>query len=122
MSIPTRILLVLIGLRLLLPPGICVCKLSSPVARLAVRILGGEMPPAAPEGDDHHPGCPASMLALGLGVKPVAPSVDPPDAPSIAPLLPSTPAPLVGFEAAPPAHAVIFSAAPLYVSHCALLF
>lgn len=73
-SMPAQLLFVLMTLRLLLPPGICICKLTSPVSRAAVLLLGGQ-----PNGDpvdledDHHPGCPASHLDSGLGVQPAGP-------------------------------------------------
>ena len=73
MSILYRALLVLIVARLLLPPGICVCKLSSPAARLLVHALGGEAPAPQPDDHDHLPGCPASDLAQGMGLQPAAP-------------------------------------------------
>jgi hypothetical protein len=69
---PTLLLSGLIVLRLLMPPGICVCKLTSPALRL-LAVLQGAEPPVAPlevEDDDHSPGCPASYLSQGLGVAP----------------------------------------------------
>jgi hypothetical protein len=132
MSRRTLILSVLITLRLLMPPGICVCKWSSPAARFLAAARGAKLPAPPPPpthaDDDHAPGCPASSLAEGLGVAP-----------------PSGPGPLisllrmgVAFLPAPDAdggqavHAVTAQfpapcplssgAAPLYVAHCALLF
>jgi hypothetical protein len=132
-SIQTLILSVLITLRLLLPPGICVCKLSSPASRLLAAALGAKLPPPPPPpshtDDDHSPGCPASSLAEGLGVAP-----------------PSGPGPIVALllsgvawssgpdaddlacdctsstEALPADCTVPIAPAPLYVAHCALLF
>jgi hypothetical protein len=70
--------------RLLLPPGICVCKLTSPAARHLAALLGGDAPAPTPveeDDDDHAPGCPASPLAAGMGVSPPSgpssPDLDP---------------------------------------------
>jgi hypothetical protein len=122
-AIPTRVLLVLITLRLLLPPGICICNLSSPAAYLLSRALGGEPPAPEPDHhDDHHSGCPSSYLSLGMGVQPAAPGLD---------ADPALPAPVVELPAGDtpatvarlPAHSHFLAAAPpLYVCHCALLF
>ena len=76
------ILMVLIVLRLLLPPGICVCKWSSPAARLLVALMNSERqapPQQESDDDDHAPGCPASPLAVGMGVRPPSETVWPPD-------------------------------------------
>jgi hypothetical protein len=120
-SISARFLVVLIGLRLLMPPGICVCKLSSPVARVLVHVLGGDVPPPAPHDDDHHPGCPASVLSLGLGVKPASPAIDAPASLPSPALPPSVPAPTIGHREDPSSHSADFNAPPFYVCHCALL-
>jgi hypothetical protein len=66
------ILMVLIVVRLLMPPGICACKWSSPAARFLVALLQSErqVPVEEDRDDDHAPGCPASPLAVGMGVKP----------------------------------------------------
>jgi hypothetical protein len=70
----------------MLPPGICVCQWHSPAARILVGLLntGKEVPPPpAPENeDDHEPGCPASKLAAGMGLRPASP---PPLLPALAP-------------------------------------
>jgi hypothetical protein len=127
-----RLLLsVLITLRLLMPPGICVCKLSSPAARYLAAAWGARLPPPPPPpthtDDDHAPGCPASSLAEGLGVAPpsgpgpilalllsgVAWLPDP-DADSLLPALLT--------ELLAPPDLPFMAAAPLYVEHCALLF
>jgi hypothetical protein len=64
-------LFVLLTVRLLMPPGVCICKLSSPATRMLAAALGSEAPASEPEDDnDHSPGCPASPLAAGLGVAP----------------------------------------------------
>jgi hypothetical protein len=79
-----QILFGLLTIRLLLPPGICVCQWHSPAARFVVRLFntGQEVPPSPPEEreDDHEPGCPASKLAAGMGLRPAAPAPMPPDA------------------------------------------
>jgi hypothetical protein len=70
---PASLLLsLLIVLRLLMPPGICVCKLSCPASRLLAAVCGSELPtlPGDEADDDHNPGCPACYLAQGLGVAP----------------------------------------------------
>jgi hypothetical protein len=79
---PRAILMVLIALRLLMPPGICACKWSSPAARLLAALLQNQRQvPAEQErdDDDHAPGCPASPLAAGMGVKPPSEPLLPPD-------------------------------------------
>jgi len=66
-----RFLLILLMVRLLLPPGICLCQDNSPASRLVLSLLDPqrELPPFAPEEeDDHDPGCPASHLATGMGL------------------------------------------------------
>jgi hypothetical protein len=79
-----RILFVLLTIRLLLPPGICVCQWHSPAARLVVGLFhtGREVPPSPPveKEDDHEPGCPASKLAAGMGLRPASPAPLPPAA------------------------------------------
>ncbi len=82
-SQPRTILMVLITIRLLMPPGICVCKWNSPAARFLVALLNTdrEVPVEEDrEDDDHAPGCPASPLAVGMGVKP---SAEPPLPPGL---------------------------------------
>lgn len=72
----SNILVVLVTLRMLMPPGICACKLSSPTARFVETFLKTGrlvLPPMEREDaqdDDHTPGCPASFLATGMGVHP----------------------------------------------------
>ena len=72
-----QFLFVLLTIRLLLPPGICVCQWHSPAARMLVHFFGGtkEVPPPPPveNEDDHEPGCPASKLAAGMGLRPASP-------------------------------------------------
>jgi hypothetical protein len=116
------LLSLLITLRLLMPPGICVCTLSCPAAQLIIALCGAEptSPPTPPEEDDDHlPGCPASYLAAGLGVAP-------PSGPGLitlpwtgflrsAAIVPPASAPL-------PSHqAISFPSLPRYLELCALL-
>jgi hypothetical protein len=79
-------LFVLLTIRLLLPPGICVCQWHAPAARWLVKLLntGKLVPPSPPveNEDDHEPGCPASKLAAGMGLRPVAHPPAPPAASS----------------------------------------
>src|SRR6185437_4607262 len=50
---PRAILMVLITIRLLMPPGICVCKLNSPAARFLVALLKSDKQvPNEEERDD----------------------------------------------------------------------
>src|SRR5690242_13470686 len=63
-------------LRLLLPPGICVCKWNSPAAHMLVDLFqtGKEIPPPEPEDPNSDaPGCPASPFAVGMGLRPASP-------------------------------------------------
>ena len=75
------ILMVLIGIRMLMPPGICVCKWNSPAARFLVALWQSDRQVPAQEDreDDDAPGCPASPLAVGMGVKPPSEPLLPPD-------------------------------------------
>jgi hypothetical protein len=124
-SISTLSLCLLITLRLLMPPGICVCKLSSPASRLLLAVCGQEVPePNSPDedrDDDHHPGCPASFLSVGMGVAPPSGpgQIDLP----LTGVVEAESAPL--FQSAsdllPLTCSVLDSVAPLYVAHCALL-
>ncbi len=121
MSMPTILLSLLITARLLMPPGICVCKLSPPAARLLLAVCGKALPvQELPDDDDHHPGCPACFLAVGMGVAP-------PSGPGQIDL------PLTGTlstdsaisfpsvsDILPPPEPIPLAAAPLYVSQCAL--
>jgi hypothetical protein len=72
-SIVCRLGLVLIGVRLLVPPCVCLCQLTAPAARFVAGLLGSDLPPPEPEDPDHHhDGCPASKLSVGLGVPPAS--------------------------------------------------
>ena len=68
MRIGLRILYVLIFLRLMAPPGVCLCKLSAP----ALAFLAGNSLPQEDQtqDDDHLPGCPCSPLCAGMGLQP----------------------------------------------------
>jgi hypothetical protein len=75
-SIPYRVLFALMTLRLLLPPGICVCKWNSPAARILADLMqtGKDIPPPEPEDENNDaPGCPASPFAAGMGLRPAPP-------------------------------------------------
>ncbi|MFO0846254.1 MAG: hypothetical protein U0797_28390 [Gemmataceae bacterium] len=122
MSILRHLLLVAITLRLLMPPGVCVCKLSSPAVHLLCLALGGEPPVTAPEHDDHdhHPGCPASGLSEGLGVQPAAVHLDHPSLSLDCPVPPFGLAPDATAET-PLDPTSLPRSTPLYVSRCAWL-
>jgi hypothetical protein len=124
-SISTLSLCVLITLRLLMPPGICVCKLSSPASRLLLAACGQEIPDRnsgdEEADDDHHPGCPASFLSVGMGVAP-PPGPGPIELPMTGTVEDES---SIAFTSAseflPLSRGGLESSAPLYVVHCALL-
>ena len=126
MSILHRILIALMALRLLMPPGICACKLSSPAARLLAAFFRADRPqqPPAPtdaEDDDHAPGCPASPLAVGMGLVPASHPILPPDLALERPpaLEEAEPALCIDF---PPSEAASgFASEPLSLTLCALV-
>jgi hypothetical protein len=76
------LLMVLIGLRLLMPPGICACKWSSPAARLLLALVCSDrqlpVEQSRHSDDDHDAGCPASPLSAGMGVAPPCQPLLPP--------------------------------------------
>ena len=76
------LLMVLIVLRLLMPPGICACQWSSPAARMLLALTQSDRQlPSEPQRDnedDHDAGCPASPLAVGMGVAPPCDPLLPP--------------------------------------------
>jgi hypothetical protein len=118
------LLMVLIAVRLLMPPGICACKWNAPAARLLVALTQNETQVPNEEerdDDDHEPGCPASPLAAGMGVKPPCEPLLPPTLALDLPLLPSIPLFLSVYteETAP----LVFSSPPhpLYLTLRALL-
>jgi hypothetical protein len=66
--------MVLMFLRLMMPPGICACQYPAPAAALFANLAGAEAPVPPPDNDDDHaPGCPASDLAQGMGLQPAGP-------------------------------------------------
>jgi len=74
-------LLVLMIVRLMVPPGFCLCDPGSPLARALASLLAAAPLPIPIESaadDDHHPGCPNSYLSTGLGLQPAAVDVLPP--------------------------------------------
>ena len=126
MSHLRTLLMVLIVMRLLMPPGICACKWSSPAARLLIALTQSDRQvPVQQErdnDDDHDAGCPASPLSAGMGVAPPCEPHFPPGL-SLNPPLPlqST---LPYFSADPePVASVRFEvpSAPLYLTVRALL-
>ena len=121
MPILSRLLVLLIFARILVPPGMCLCKLEAPASRAVAWVLGSDAPdlPLDHHDDDHHPGCPASYLSLGLGLHPM-PFMEPLPPflshPAYTPSLSAT-ALVVPLSI----RATDFAAdPPLYVSHCAL--
>jgi hypothetical protein len=116
-----RLLILLIVVRILVPPCMCLCKLEAPASRAIAWVFGTEVPDAPMDyhDDDHHPGCPASYLSLGLGLQPM-PFIEPlPSSlslPAPTPFLPATTLVVpVSISAM-----TIGADPPLYVSHCAL--
>ncbi|HZV04501.1 MAG TPA: hypothetical protein VE999_05375 [Gemmataceae bacterium] len=119
-------LMVLIVVRLLMPPGICACKWSSPAARLLVAISQSDRQiPVQQErdnDDDHDAGCPASPLSAGMGI---IPPCEPHFPPGLA-LDPPPPPQLtlsIFADAAEPVASVHFdpSSTPVYLTVRALL-
>ncbi len=92
------LLMVLIVLRLLMPPGICACQWSSPAARMLLALTQSDRQvpsePQRDDEDDHDAGCPASPLSVGMGV-----------APPSDPLLP----PGLSLDSVPPSHLTLLS-------------
>jgi hypothetical protein len=124
-SILYHLLIALTALRLLMPPGICACKLSSPAARLLADFFQTAGPqPAAPadaEDDDHAPGCPASPLAVGMGLKPDSHPILPPDLTLERPPALEEAELTVCLDSPAPDAACDLAEAPLYLTLCALL-
>lgn len=118
-----RFLLLLLMVRLLLPPGICLCHDNSPASRLILDLLNPDRPQSSTsceEDEDHDPGCPGSPLATGMGLKLPLVAVFPP--------LPNTvldmpglvlPAPAF-FWSAPPTWG-LSPPIPIYLEDCSLL-
>jgi hypothetical protein len=121
-SIPLRVLLFLLALRLLLPPGICICKVSSPASRALAAALGNESAPLAAEDDDdthHDDGCPASPLKEGMGLRPAGPGPIELPLTGLLPVLPD-PEPVAALASALEIFLDLLPRPPLCVSHCAL--
>jgi hypothetical protein len=74
-SILWRVLFVLMTLRLLAPPGICLCKSTGPLLLWLGTTPVTEEPTRE---DDHEPGCPASPLSAGMYLKPSGVPLHPP--------------------------------------------
>jgi hypothetical protein len=88
--------MLLIAARLMAPPGICLCKVTSPAVGSFLHLLGKDVPPVAPEPvEDHDPGCPASGLSEAMGLQPPPVMLLPPLA--LAPVV-SEDSPLVCFS------------------------
>ncbi len=122
MSIPSQILVLLIIARILVPPCMCLCKLEAPAARAVAWVFGTDAPDLPHEEDDHdhHPGCPASYLSLGLGLKPMPFEEPEPPFLSLPSYTPSLPA-MTTLLAPDSIRSTSFPAdPPLYVSYCAL--
>ncbi len=100
MAAPRLLLLILLTMRLMVPPGICLCQLA------------GEA-----HHDGHDDGCPSSPLAAAMGLKPAAPEID---LPSAALDTPSGPLPFSS-RPLPVARLAFPTAPPAYLSGCALL-
>jgi hypothetical protein len=67
-----RLLCMLIFVRVMCPPGVCLCKLSVLPARLAAHVFatGKEVPlPPAERDDEHDDGCPCSPFSAGMGLR-----------------------------------------------------
>ena len=54
MSILTRTLMAMILLRLLMPPGICICHQTAPAAFLLARVLDRPTPDPISDDEDHN--------------------------------------------------------------------
>jgi hypothetical protein len=120
---PTLLLSSLMVLRLLMPPGICVCKLSSPVLRLLAVVQDKALPPepVQEDDDDHNPGCPASFLSVGMGVAPPS-GPGPLDLQRTGWLIAHTvPLPASSTDLLSPPYDIPIPEAPLYVTQCALI-
>jgi hypothetical protein len=92
-----RAMLGLMLLRLLVPPGCCLCQASAPAARALAALAGKELPeaiPEPPEEENHHDGCPASFVSTGMGLRPATVQVMPPAFLGLAPVQADTAEPL----------------------------
>lgn len=116
--------MVLIVVRLLMPPGICACKWTSPAARFLMTLAHSERQiptPAESDDDDHDAGCPASPLAVGMGVIPPYEPLLPPALALDPPSLESTPTHLSFATDTPVSSRLDSTHSPLYVTFRALL-
>ena len=88
MLIPTRLLFLVLGLRLLMPHGFCVCHLLD---HSQTRSTESEEVPATPEEDEdeHSPSCPASKTAGDYLSAPCCQLPAPPALPTL-PIYPET--------------------------------
>lgn len=120
------LLMILIALRLLMPPGICACQWSSPAARMLLALTQSDRQlPSEPQRDnedDHDAGCPASPLSVGMGVVPPCDPLLPPGL-SLDSVPPTQPTLLPCFS---PSEQVLFvhfesTSAPLYLTVRTLL-
>jgi hypothetical protein len=116
-----RFLTLFMAVRLLAPPGICVCELALPLERLIAAAYHAPQPPDHCEEEDPRFGCVVCQLPPAMVSKQVPEPTGPVLAPDMSPLL------RVVFRATfrlsigayqpslrPPG-------APLYLSHCPLL-
>src|SRR4051794_5044254 len=85
----TRFLVVFMALRVLAPPGVCVCEVTRPVQCLLADACGAPRPPAHCDEEDPVCGCTLCQLPPGVVVKHVS---TPPPAPSAEPHVPTAPA------------------------------
>jgi hypothetical protein len=117
-----RILNLLIVVRLLVPPGVCVCDLPCLAAALPGVVLQcDEDAPPEHEHDEHAPGCPCSPLSAVLGLRP---SPAPPPAVAAVALSPDLAAdapPLSAHDEPRPLSGARPAESPLYLTHCSLL-
>jgi len=120
-------LMVLIVVRLMMPPGICACKWSSPAARLLIALMQSDRQiPVQQErdnnDDDHDAGCPASPLSAGMGIAPPCEPHFPPGLALDPPPLPQSALPFFSIATEPVA-SIRFdsSSTPVYLTVRALL-
>jgi len=78
-----RFLVVFMALRMLAPPGVCLCELSLPLVRFLAEIFhsGGAPVQCDEEGDDT--GCCICQLPAGVRAKPVAQPCRPSPSPEV---------------------------------------
>ncbi len=125
MSTLRRALMVLMFVRLMMPPGICACKSSAPAVALFANLCGADVPVPPPDSndDDHAPGCPASDLAQGMGLQPAGPPHPALDLARALDALDTSPRPLApALEGEPPFPDLSpqLLRPPLYRTDCAL--